>query len=51
MTQSPYAPLERVQEIMELWTEQGDVRARMLEQMLWREEIMEAMGVGNGLCG
>jgi hypothetical protein len=29
----------------------GESRGRMLEQMLWMEEIMEAMGVGNGLCG
>ena len=51
VTQSPYAPLERTQEIMELWREQWDVRTRMLEQMLWMEEIMEVVGVGNGLCG
>jgi hypothetical protein len=51
VTQSPYAPLERTQEIMELWREQWDVRTRMLEQMLWIEEIMEVVGVGNGLCG
>jgi len=51
VTQSPYAPLERTQEIMELWREQWDVRTRMLEQILWMEEIMEVVGVGNGLCG
>jgi ABC-type dipeptide/oligopeptide/nickel transport system ATPase subunit len=51
VTQSPYAPLERTQEIMELWREQWDVRTRMLEQMLWMEEVMEVMGVGNGSCG